>query len=113
MARALACAAEPPAISPNPFPVVPPRFFPFSIFYFPDFNLPASNRFGIPVCAQTNVGVHACIGAYLAHTEACIVLRALLERTRSFELINRESLPLHSSFVARSYRSLPVRLVGV
>ena len=57
-------------------------------------------------------GLHACIGAYLARTEACIVLRALLERTRSFELINRQPLPLHSSFVARSYRSLPVRLVG-
>ena len=56
-------------------------------------------------------GTHSCIGSHLASIEGCIVLRALLERTRSFELVNREPLPMHSSFVARSYRSLPVRLV--
>lgn len=55
-------------------------------------------------------GIHSCIGSHLAFVEGCIVLGALLARTRSFELTNREPLPMHSSFVARSYRSLPVRL---
>jgi hypothetical protein len=32
-----------------------------NVTWLADFNLPASNRFGIPVCAQTNVGVHVCI----------------------------------------------------
>ena len=58
-------------------------------------------------------GSHSCIGSHLASIEGCIVLRALLEGTRSFELVNREPLPMHSSFVARSYRSLPVHLVAV
>ena len=55
-------------------------------------------------------GTHSCIGSHLASIEGCIVLRALLEQTRSFQLVNREPLPMHSSFVARSYRSLPVHL---
>lgn len=55
-------------------------------------------------------GTHSCIGSHLAFVEGCVVLGALLARTRSFELTNREPLPMHSSFVARSYRSLPVRL---
>jgi cytochrome P450 len=57
-------------------------------------------------------GSHSCIGSHLASIEGSIVLRAILERTKSFELVNREPLPMHSSFVARSYRSLPVRLIA-
>ncbi|MDB5107565.1 MAG: Polyketide biosynthesis cytochrome PksS [Candidatus Binatus sp.] len=56
-------------------------------------------------------GTHSCIGAHLAFVEGCIVLRKLIEKTRSFKMINLEPLPMHSSFVARSYRSLPVRLI--
>lgn len=58
------------------------------------------------------VGGHSCIGSHLATLEGCVVLRALLERTRSFEFIDDRPLPLHSSFVARSYARLPMRLVG-
>ncbi len=57
------------------------------------------------------IGPHSCIGSLLATLEGCVVLRAMLERTRSFELTNDEPLPLHSSFVARSYARLPMRLV--
>src|ERR1039458_3131755 len=32
-----------------------------NITWLADFNLPASNRFGIPVCTGTNVGVQTCI----------------------------------------------------
>ncbi len=57
------------------------------------------------------IGPHSCIGSLLATLEGCVVLRAMLERTRSFEFTNDEPLPLHSSFVARSYARLPMRLV--
>jgi cytochrome P450 len=57
-------------------------------------------------------GEHSCIGSHLAFVEGCVVLRTLIERTSRFELTNIEPLPLHSSFVARSYRSLPVRLAA-
>jgi len=32
-----------------------------NITWLADFNLPASNRFGVPVCNGTNVGVRTCI----------------------------------------------------
>jgi len=55
-------------------------------------------------------GPHSCVGSYLAVREGVIVLRMLLERTRGFELATDAPLPLVSSFVARSYRALPMRL---
>jgi cytochrome P450 len=56
-------------------------------------------------------GTHYCLGSNLARLEAQIALRALLERTKSFELAAaKESLPLHKSFVFRSFTSIPVRL---
>lgn len=55
-------------------------------------------------------GTHYCLGSNLARLEAQIALRALLERTKSFELATREPLPLHKSFVFRSYTSIPVTL---
>jgi cytochrome P450 len=56
------------------------------------------------------IGAHSCIGSHLATLEGCVVLSAMLARTRSFELTNDAPLPLHSSFVARSYARLPMRL---
>ena len=55
-------------------------------------------------------GTHYCLGSNLARLEAQIALRALLERTKSFTLATREPLPLHKSFVFRSFTSLPVTL---
>jgi len=57
-------------------------------------------------------GTHYCLGSNLARLEAQIALRALLERTQSFELATREALPLHKSFVFRSFTSIPVKLVA-
>jgi len=34
-----------------------------NITWIADFNLPASNRFGIPVCSGTNVGIQTCVNA--------------------------------------------------
>jgi len=55
-------------------------------------------------------GTHYCLGSNLARLEAQFALRALLERTRHFELATREPLPLHKSFVFRSFTRIPLTL---
>jgi len=56
-------------------------------------------------------GKHYCLGANLARLEALVALDVLLDRTRHFERVGPELLPLHPSFVFRSYTRVPVRLV--
>ncbi len=56
-------------------------------------------------------GTHYCLGSNLARLEAQIALRALLERTKSFELTTSKPLPLHRSLVFRSFTEIPVQLV--
>jgi cytochrome P450 len=58
-------------------------------------------------------GTHYCLGSNLARLEAQIALRALLERTKGFERATTEPLPLHKSFVFRSFTSIPVTLAPV
>ncbi len=56
-------------------------------------------------------GTHYCLGSNLARLEAQIALRALLARTKSFELATLKPLPLHRSLVFRSFTEIPVELV--
>jgi cytochrome P450 len=58
-------------------------------------------------------GTHYCLGSNLARLEAQIATRALLARTRDFRLVNTAPLPLHRSFVFRSFTSIPVELIPV
>jgi len=55
-------------------------------------------------------GTHYCLGSNLARLEAQIALRALLERTKSFELTTSKTLPLHRSIVFRSFTEIPLEL---
>jgi cytochrome P450 len=55
-------------------------------------------------------GSHFCLGSNLAKLEARIALEALLEQTSDFRLATSEPLPLHPSFVFRSYTSIPIEL---
>jgi len=55
-------------------------------------------------------GTHYCLGANLARLEAQTALRVLLRRTRDFRLASSEPLPLHKSFVFRSFTKIPVEL---
>jgi cytochrome P450 len=55
-------------------------------------------------------GVHYCLGANLARLEARVAIGALLARTRGFERVGSEELPLHPSPVFRAVTKLPVRL---
>jgi cytochrome P450 len=55
-------------------------------------------------------GTHYCLGSNLARLEAQTALRALLRRTRAFHLATSDPLPLHRSFVFRSFTSIPVEL---
>jgi cytochrome P450 len=55
-------------------------------------------------------GAHYCLGANLARLEARVAIGALLERTRGFERVGTEELPLHPSPVFRAVTKLPVRL---
>ena len=55
-------------------------------------------------------GVHYCLGANLARLEARIATEVLLERTRRFERVGDEALPLHASPVFRTVTRLPLRL---
>jgi cytochrome P450 len=55
-------------------------------------------------------GAHYCLGANLARLEARVAIGALLERTRGFERVGSEPLPLHPSPVFRAVTRLPVRL---
>jgi cytochrome P450 len=55
-------------------------------------------------------GTHYCLGSNLARLEAQIALRALLERTKSFELTTAKPLPLHRSIVFRSFTEIPLEL---
>ncbi len=58
------------------------------------------------------LGVHYCLGSNLARLEAEVALRALLQRTRSFELATDEPLPLHPSPVFRAATAIPLRLAA-
>ncbi len=55
-------------------------------------------------------GTHYCIGANLARLEARVAIGALLARTRHFERLDDEPLPLHPSPVFRAVSRLPLRL---
>jgi cytochrome P450 len=55
-------------------------------------------------------GPHYCLGANLARLEARVALDALLQRTRSFERVGNDPLPLHPSIVFRGVTRLPLRL---
>ena len=54
-------------------------------------------------------GMHFCLGASLARTEAAIALRALVDRYSSAELVGPTPIS-PGSFATRGYASLPVRL---
>jgi cytochrome P450 len=55
-------------------------------------------------------GTHYCLGSNLARLEAQTALRVLLRRTRDFRLATSEPLPLHRSFVFRSFTKIPMEL---
>jgi cytochrome P450 len=55
-------------------------------------------------------GTHYCLGANLARLEARVALQALLGRTRGFERVGTDLLPLHASPVFRAVTALPLRL---
>jgi cytochrome P450 len=55
-------------------------------------------------------GTHYCLGANLARLEARVALQALLGRTRGFERVGSDPLPLHASPVFRAVTALPLRL---
>ncbi len=55
-------------------------------------------------------GPHYCLGANLARLEAQVALRVLLQRTRDFHRTDDEPLPLHPSFIFRSFTRIPVEL---
>ena len=57
-------------------------------------------------------GAHYCLGANLARLEARVAVATLLERTRHFERVGDENLPLHPSPVFKGVRELPLRLVA-
>ncbi len=54
-------------------------------------------------------GPHFCLGSNLARLETRVALDVLLERTREIEPDGSGPLPLHPSFVFRSFTSVPVR----
>ena len=55
-------------------------------------------------------GPHYCLGSNLARLETRVAIQALLARTKSFERVNDDPLPLHQSIVFRGVTSLPLRL---
>ena len=55
-------------------------------------------------------GTHFCLGNNLAKLETQIAVQALLERAPKLELASDDPLPLHPSFVFRSFKSIPLRL---
>ena len=57
-------------------------------------------------------GPHYCLGSNLARLETRVAIHALLTRTKSFERVNDEPLPLHQSIVFRGVTSLPLRLTA-
>jgi cytochrome P450 len=57
-------------------------------------------------------GTHYCLGANLARLEARVALGALLARTKHFERVGAEELPLHTSPVFRAVTKLPLRLLA-
>jgi len=57
-------------------------------------------------------GAHFCLGSNLARLETRVALDVLLERTRELEPDGSGPLPLHPSFVFRSYTRVPVRLAA-
>ncbi|MFP8881631.1 MAG: cytochrome P450 [Myxococcota bacterium] len=57
-------------------------------------------------------GTHFCLGSNLARLEAQIAVRTLLEKTKDFELATDTALPLHPSFVFRSFTQIPLKLTA-
>ncbi len=57
-------------------------------------------------------GPHYCLGANLARLEAEVAIGTLLARTRTFERVGDEPLPLHPSIVFRGVTRLPMRLAA-
>ena len=57
-------------------------------------------------------GSHFCLGSNLARLETRVALDVLLARTRELERDGSGLLPLHPSFVFRSYTRVPVRLAA-
>jgi cytochrome P450 len=56
-------------------------------------------------------GTHFCLGSNLARLEAQIAVHTLLEKTKGFELATDAPLPLHPSFVFRSFTQIPLKLL--
>jgi cytochrome P450 len=57
-------------------------------------------------------GAHFCLGSNLARLETRVALDVLLARTRELEPDGSGPLPLHPSFVFRSYTRVPVRIAA-
>ncbi len=55
-------------------------------------------------------GIHFCLGAPLARTEARIAMNALLDRYRALEPAAAPGQRQHTSFIVRGFNHLPLRL---
>ncbi|WCB94605.1 Polyketide biosynthesis cytochrome P450 PksS [Baekduia alba] len=76
---------------------------------------PEPDRFDVGRTPNRHVafggGVHTCLGAHVARLEAREVLERAAERWRRIE-VDGDGGTLHPTLMIRTYKSLPVRLVG-